>query len=368
MAETRGEAGWHAVHSVHFGEERWLDLHHALHREHEHLCFVNPFLPDEPGGLRSEAMREYQMRPTCIPGAFTFEMPDAPTRQYRIDKLEDAHAMFIEPVDPDTREPGYLSPFFLAEGASVIAALALQAEEGDDVLDACASLGGKALVLASSMFARACQQGRPMRGKLVCNEFSKERAAWLQRCVRGFLPDILFDPDTGRHPHVVFTSADVRTQSSSLERHGPYDRILLDAPSTDDRRLLRGDRTGQVGQPPTLDTWSHGKVKVSAERQVKWLYNMLWLLKEGGMVLYCSTALAQAECDGVIEAVMRKATGDFQLELLPLDEHILRAVPALASESTDWGTRLMPDKCGLGPLYFSRLRLVKRTHVAAELT
>lgn len=213
-------------------------------------------------------------------------------------------------------------------------------------------------MLASAMYAKGFLQGRPLRGKLVCNEASKERAARMQQSMRRFLPAALFEVDTGRGAHIVYTSADVRTQSNSMERNGPYDRILLDAPCTLDRHMLRG-------VAGTLEDWSAGKTKVSFDRQVKWLNNALWLLKEGGVVLYCTTALSPDECDNVIEAVVRKASGNFVLELLPLEEHILRMVPGLVAEPTEWGTRILPDKSGFGPVYFSRLRVGRRTHQAA---
>jgi len=353
----RGESGWHAHHAGHFGEERWQELHHSLHKEPEHLCFLNPFLSAE---ARGRLEREYSMVLTQVPNAYNFEVPEDPAVHYQIQEHADEHTIFVE-ADRDAvaaAEQGGLSPFFFFEGASAIVAYALQVEEGDDVLDACAAPGGKALVLASAMYAKGFAQGRPLTGKLVCNEGSKERAARLQVSMRRFLPGFLFEADTGRRPHVLFTSADVRTPSNSMERNGPYDRILLDAPCTQDRHMLRG----KVG---TLESWSVGKLKVSFERQVKWLYNAFWSLKEGGIVLYCTSALAPDECDGVIEAAVRKARGNFILEEMPLEEHLLRMVPGLAAEPTDWGTRIMPDKAGWGPIYFSRLRMTKRIHAAA---
>lgn len=353
----RGEEGWHVAHAQHFGEERWQELHQALHREVEHLCFLNPFLPEE---ARARLEREYSLVTTTVPNAYNFEMPEDPTTHYRIEEHADENTIFVE-AERDAHavaSQNGLAPFFFFEGASAIVAYALGVEEGDQVLDACAAPGGKSLVLASAMYAKGFLEGRSMAGKLVCNEVSKERAARMQHCMQRFLPPTLFDEDTGRSPHVVITTADVRTPTNSVERHGPYDRILFDAPGTQDRHMLRG-------KAGTLEEWSAGKTRVSFERQVKWLNNMLWLLKEGGVMLYCTTALSPDEGDAVIEAVVRKAQGNFILELLPLEEHIVRMVPELVAEPTEWGTRIMPDKSGFGPVYFSRLRMMSRTHEAA---
>eukprot|EP00438_Fugacium_kawagutii_P001676 Skav224183 [mRNA] locus=scaffold1975:168555:171289:+ [translate_table: standard] len=39
----RSEEGWDALHRARFGD-RWDELRMALERDHEHLCYVNPFL------------------------------------------------------------------------------------------------------------------------------------------------------------------------------------------------------------------------------------------------------------------------------------------------------------------------------------
>mmetsp|Transcript_34431 Transcript_34431/g.106932 ORF Transcript_34431/g.106932 Transcript_34431/m.106932 type:complete len:368 (-) Transcript_34431:56-1159(-) len=357
----RGEEGWRAHHAEHFGEGRWEALHHALHRDVEHLFFVNPFMDAE---RRRALEREYSLEPTTIPGAYSFDMPPEhiPSTQYTAIERGDEHVIFVAPAHGDRLENGIPRgppmPFFFADGASLIAALALRAGDCDTVLDVCAAPGAKALALASCMFAARFKGDAfpDVRGRLVCNEVSKERASKLQRTMRDFLPASLFDAGGPFGPHVVFTTADAGTPSNTMERSGPYDKILLDAPCTADRELLRG--SGK------LASWSQGTVRVSSERLLKWLHNALWLLREGGVLLFCTTALSHDECDGVVERLVRKASANFSLELLPLEDYVCRMVPSVAAEPTPWGTRILPDQTPFGPLYFSRLRLVKRTHEA----
>jgi len=274
---------------------------------------------------------------------------------YRAVDHGDENVIFVE------AENNQLAPFFFVDGASAIVALALQPEDGDRILDACAAHGGKALVLASAMFGRR-QSSNPapdVFGRLVCNEVSKQKAMRLQQSIRSFLPPGLLEAvslgGSGGAP-IVFTSADLGTPSNTMERNAPYDKILLDAPCTRDRDLLRG-----AGK---LHSWSLSTAKVSSERQLKWMYNALWLLLEGGILLYCTSALAPEECDGVVERLVRKATGTFQLELLPIEQHIWQMVPGVAAESSDWGARILPDQTPYGPVFFSRLRMVRRTHQA----
>eukprot|EP00931_Biecheleriopsis_adriatica_P088576 TRINITY_DN62868_c0_g1_i1.p1 TRINITY_DN62868_c0_g1~~TRINITY_DN62868_c0_g1_i1.p1 ORF type:complete len:371 (+),score=50.74 TRINITY_DN62868_c0_g1_i1:70-1182(+) len=367
----REEAGWHATHAAHYGHERWEDLVVALHREHEHLCYLNQFVPADELELVSQ---DYSLEQTRVPGAFHFRLPDDPDQQYRVIDNSDETAIFVDRVREKKSEvellskvePGEeLSPFAYLEGATLMAATALEVEVGDRVLDACAAPGGTSLVLASALFSRLCSRGQSLpqdvTGLLVCNEVSKARASRLQQTLRSMLPPTLFDPKAcPMGARVVFTSADMGTPHNSAERNGPYDKILLSAPCTDDRSMLRGTSAGGLAR------WSAATAKVSAERQVKWLHNALWLLAEGGLLVFVSKALSPEECDGVIERLMLKVRGTFDLEVLPLEERLCRMVPNLAAESTDWGARIMPDKTFFGPLYFSRIRLLKRSHQAAH--
>lgn len=315
---------------------------------------MNSFLPPED---RAELERDYRLQRTTIPGAYSFEIPEDVGRQYRAVEHSQESTIFVERERAATA-PARLSPFLFTCGASVIAALALGAREGDRVLDVCSAPGGKAAVLAASMWARRFEgdvaSPAELRGKLVCNEVSKEKAMRLQRAMRDVLPALLVDGDGPGRTHVVFTTADACTSHNTMERHGPYDKILVDAPCTSDRAFAR-DAAG-------VGSWSRGTTKVSSDRQVKMLYNALWMLQEGGILLFTTTALAPEECDGVVEQVLTKVRGSAELEILPLDEDICRMVPGLAAESTDWGTRIMPDRTPFGPVYFCRIRLLRRTH------
>eukprot|EP00971_Amphidinium_carterae_P219357 4354739-Amphidinium_carterae.1 len=81
------------------------------------------------------------------------------------------------------------------DAAGIVVAKALHVEEEDRVLDVCAGPGGKALVLACSMFSKKFQRGldpASIRGRLVCNDFNKACATRMQEAIMGFLPPILF--------------------------------------------------------------------------------------------------------------------------------------------------------------------------------
>lgn len=352
----RGEEGWHEAHRLNYSVERWQCLHESLHRDVEHLCFLNPFLPEEAQARLKQA---YKLEATAVPGAFAFDIPEDPTVQLRISDSSDEHSIFVE-VPPPAQDPEHsgLAPLLFVDGAHVIVAHALRVCDSDQVLEVCAAPGSSALILASVMFANIVgkEPGWPdTRGRLICNEVSKSKAGKLQKTLRNFLPAAIFDTGHQHGAHVFFTSAEAGTPANSMERNGPYDKILLNAPCVCDRSLRRGDGS-------ELGRWSAGKVKVSAERQLKLLNNALWLLKEGGILLYCTTSLSPLECDGVVESLQLKTRNSFALEVLPLEEEFCRMVPGLAAEHTDWGTRILPDKTPFGPVYFSRIRLIKRIH------
>lgn len=363
----RQEEGWHTVHGRTFGEQRWSELAVALERDHEHLCFVNPFLPDAELAVLEQ---DYSLQPTCVPGAFDFALPEDPRRRFPVVDASDERHIYVEPIRPDRHEvevlgasPGEeLAPFLLAEGASLIVAKALQVEEGDYVLDACAT-GATSFALAAALFAPRCPRGHALpqnlQGRLVCNEMVKSRAILVQQMLRLLLPWRLFDSKeslAGHGPRVVLTSVDLGTTSNAAEKLAPYSKILLGPPCTDDKAMLRGSCPGGLAR------WSASTAKVSAERQLKWLHNALWLLCEGGVLLYFNRALAPEEGDGVIERLFKRVEGTFDLQVDPLDEVLSSMIPGLAAESTDWGTRIMPDKTSFGPMFFSRIRLIRRTH------
>lgn len=363
----RQEEGWHATHREHFGHDRWEDLRNALERDHEHMCYVNPFLPEEEKDVIRE---DYNLTATCIPGAYDFALP-AIERQFPIADASDQRHLFVDRIreerhELELRAPGEeLAPFALSEGSTLVVAAALQVEEGDNVLDACAN-GITSLILAGGIFQRCLRaQALPhdLQGRLVCNEVVKSKASRLQQTMHSLLPWRLFDTNAsvaGHGPRVVFKSVDLATTSNAAERLGPYDKILLGPPCTDDKAMLRGS------SPGGLSKWSPAIAKVNAERQLKWLHNSLWLLREGGIVLYFTRALSAEEGDGVIERLFQRVQGLFDLEVMPLEELVAGFVPGLSAEPTDWGARIMPDKTSCGPMFFTRLRLLRRRHQGHE--
>lgn len=361
MEALRGAEGWEAARAAQFGEERWEALREALRRDVEHLALPNVFLPAE---ALAEVAEAYEFRETGLPSLYTFQVSEDPAQQFLAGEGGDEKTVFVQPL----RQPGSqhwpwdLSPFVLLDGASGIAALALGAQEGETVLEVCAAPGARALFHAVAMFAGRLAIGSsglgPRKsalpgGRLVCNEFSKAKAALLQRAMSDFLPSELMGTSQGTSPSIVITSADPSTPHNSFERLGPYDRILLAPACNADREMFREGAA-------TMDRWSSGAIKVATEKQLKLLNNALHLLKDGGVLLYCVGALDIRECDGLIQRLMRSSLSTFELEAVPLGDLVRGATSDLDAEPTEWGLMFLPDRTPFGPLYLSKLRLVGR--------
>nr|AET50840.1 hypothetical protein [Eimeria tenella] len=204
-------------------------------------------------------------------------------------------------------------------------------------------------------------------GLLVCNDASRDRLSRLQATLKKFLP-----PYATAGQRLQFSCADV-CKGGAFERFAPYDRILLDAPCSSDRHLLR--KGGSA-----VAKWSQGTPKAHAERQLKMLLIASKLLKKNGILLYTTCSLSELENDGVIDKFLKKAKGN--VKTLPLfdgewpPEVRLEGSPANQDETTHenagresgsalfsieklkHGYAMLPDVSRFGPMYFCRMQIL----------
>lgn len=295
-----------------------------------------------------------------------------------------------EPVDAQTQlqdddhvvEEAREKVYFL-DGASALAAYVLGARRGDVTLDMCAAPGGKSLIISCMIFSAsippyfsgahsvACSGSYPDKendegGLLVCNDVSRERLARLQTALRRFLPGYL---TAGQR--LQFSCADV-CKGGPFERFAPYDKILLDAPCSSDRHLLR--KAGSA-----IVNWSPKTPKAHAERQIKMLLVASKLLKRNGVLLYTTCSLSDTENDAVIERFLKKAKvtmrilplfdGEWPPEVKLLDGTASQLKTDLFSEhgqspalflveKLKYGYAVLPDLSKFGPMYFCKMQLV----------
>lgn len=223
--------------------------------------------------------------------------------------------------------------YFLDSG-SIRAAVTLPLAGANSVLDLCAAPGGKTLVLASCM---------PLTASLLANERSPDRKARLLRTVQDCL-------DESVRARVTVICKD--GASLCLVKNNKFDRILLDAPCSSERHVLRDNAY--------LKDWSPARIKTLSIAQWALISSAWRMLTPGGYLVYSTCALNPCENDKIMGRLLKKF-GDARI-LRPgisLDTSRFCSVQLPEGEATEFGMHILPDTSnGAGPLYFS---LVQKT-------
>lgn len=226
--------------------------------------------------------------------------------------------------------------FYYLDFASVLAARFLEARTEHLVLDMCAAPGGKSLVLASDM---------NFKGEIICNELSRGRRDRLKRVLREGLGDLLNEQ-----------RLDLKVKGLDGVKFGikypkTFDRILIDAPCSGERHLLK--------RPSELENWSKKRSQKLSQRQYGLLCSGLLALRPGGRILYSTCSLSEIENDGVVRKFLAKK-GEFA-RIFDYEKHqmmeLIHSVDFI--ERTEFGFQILPDKAhGMGPIYFCLIESV----------
>ncbi len=213
------------------------------------------------------------------------------------------------PPRPEALVDGLVKPYYL-DTASVRAARALDVQPDDTVLDLCAAPGGKTLVLATALAGT---------GRLTSNDRSADRRGRLKTVIEDHLPEPW-------RANVTVTGHDATRWG--LHEQNVYDRILLDAPCSSERHVLRS--------PAHLAEWSPGRTRTLAQQALAMLCSALEALKPGGTMVYSTCSISPDENDGALERFTAKRRG-----LWTLVERSLT---------------LPDDSGGEGPLFYAVIR------------
>lgn len=224
-------------------------------------------------------------------------------------------------VIPQKTETDVLD-FYVMDPASVFAARALQVQDGDRVLDMCAAPGGKSLILIEAL---------KNSGEIFCNDLSLDRRERLKKVIQSYVPREIRDR--------VWVKGQDAVQYGLREAES-FDRILLDAPCSGERHILADTKA-------SMD-WSPKRPAGLAQRQYSLLSAAFLALKPQSHLVYSTCALNPEENDGVIRKLLKKRH-EF-IEVVELESFILPG-----AEKTEFGLIYLPDQCGFGPLYVSRL-------------
>ncbi|XP_056595997.1 tRNA (cytosine(34)-C(5))-methyltransferase, mitochondrial [Triplophysa dalaica] len=229
-------------------------------------------------------------------------------------------------------QPGWLKQYFLLNASSVLPVLALDVRDGEKVLDLCAAPGGKSLAIL--------QTATPWL--LHCNEVDPHRNDWLLKTLESYVPTTL--------QHLLsVTRLDGRRVGG--ERPGAYDKVLVDAPCSNDRSWLYTPDTHQG------DIWLKERAQLPL-LQKQLLCSALAAVRPGGVVVYSTCTMSQAENQSVVEAVLTSYQG---MELLDLTQLIdsLSDHFGFAHLHPPVGHLVIPKKGQTwGPMYVCRLKRV----------
>ncbi|KAL1917070.1 uncharacterized protein VTP21DRAFT_5268 [Calcarisporiella thermophila] len=285
--------------------DRWPSLYSALQAPTRHACLLNrhasPSAVQESVQLLPEGSKKVSY--------------------LRLAALESPNS---ERFPPPPRDPDGLCTYYLMDAASILATEALELEEGDRVLDLCAAPGGKSLcMLQHDVFS------------LTSNEPSPDRRRRLRQVIESYLP-------AAEENRVQVTGKDGTNWGESEM----YDKALVDAPCSSERHLLHDEEQ--------LSEWTSKRTVNNAKRQRVLLTQALKAVRVGGIVVYATCSISDAENDAVVLKVLKKRK--IRVEVLRKQWPI--------GEETKVGWIVLPDQKepggegshGWGPLYFAVMR------------
>lgn len=160
--------------------------------------------------------------------------------------------------------------YYLQEPSAMAVVEAMSPEPHDRILDLCAAPGGKATQVAAKL------QGR---GLLVANDIVRPRAAILADNLARF----------GVRNTVVASDAPERLAAALP---GFFDRVLVDAPCSEEGMFRRSSEARQA--------WSPKTVAGSARRQLRILNSAAEMATGGGTLVYSTCTFSPEENEDVI--------------------------------------------------------------------
>ncbi|XP_068558736.1 5-methylcytosine rRNA methyltransferase NSUN4-like isoform X1 [Cebidichthys violaceus] len=240
----------------------------------------------------------------------------------------------FKPARPDVC--GLLG-YYLMDAASLLPCLALDVQEGHNVLDLCAAPGGKTLALLQTQSI----------GFLCLNDASVSRTLRLRRVLNSYVPKPLLTEEKLR-----ITSFD-GTKWGDIERN-TFDRVLVDVPCTTDRHSLMEDdnnifskiRTGERRRLPQL--------------QLELLMAGIEAARPSGEILYSTCTLSQIQNQSVVEQAIHLARENHGIHLQVVDlrplTHMFRKTFHFAP-NLHLGEMVIPHlAANFGPIYMCKLR------------
>jgi 16S rRNA C967 or C1407 C5-methylase (RsmB/RsmF family) len=230
-----------------------------------------------------------------------------------------------EPEAQSFADENGIHDFYFMDPASIFPAENLMDGicDGERVLDLCAAPGGKSLILASHLAETS---------RLVVNELSDKRRGRLKAVLHDYLPaEILSRVQVTGHDGTKWC----------LYETDSFDRILIDAPCSGERHLLSD--AAEIGE------WSTARSRNLSVRQYALLASSIAVVKPGGRIVYSTCSISPRENDDVVARLLKKKSGEVKLRSLHFE----------TGEATEFGWMFLPDRSGIGPIYFSSLERIR---------
>lgn len=228
-----------------------------------------------------------------------------------------------------------LFDYYLIDAASALPALVLDIQDGDYVADFCAAPGGKSLLLY--LMLKDC--------RFFLNEKSLSRFKRLQNVFASFVP-------RSSQNNIEFSNGDANSLRTS--KPNTFDRILVDAPCSNDRHSLYVN-DNNIFAPKRINE----RIGLPSQ-QMDLLLGALYAVRPGGTVVYSTCSLSPIQNDGVVHMALQRlaqegSTSTFSVVNLKEALRPLRGVFAL-NHSFKYGTQVVPFlPSNFGPMYFAKL-------------
>ncbi|XP_034412136.1 5-methylcytosine rRNA methyltransferase NSUN4 [Cyclopterus lumpus] len=227
--------------------------------------------------------------------------------------------------------------YYLMDAASLLPCLALDVQEGHNVLDLCAAPGGKTLALLQTQSI----------GYLCVNDASVSRTLRLRKVLNSYVPKPLLADEKLR-----ITSFD-GTIWGDIERN-TFDRVLIDVPCTTDRHSLMEDDNNIFSKSRT------GERRKLPQLQLELLMAGIEATCPSGEILYSTCTLSQIQNQSVVEQaiVLARENHGIQLQVVDLRPltHMFRKTFHFAPD-LHLGEMVIPHlAANFGPIYMCKLR------------
>jgi len=228
-------------------------------------------------------------------------------------------AVYLDKTLDVTELPGFgAGDVSVQDESAQVAALLLDAQPGERVLDACAAPGGKACHVLELT---------PDLTELVALELDGDRLARVEENLERL------------ELYATLMQGDAAAPPTELEPSS-FDRILVDAPCSASGVVRRNPDVKTLRSAADLDSF--------AEQQRAILAGGWPLLKKGGRLLYATCSIFREENDDVVKAFTESRD---DAEILPLTLE--------GSLATALGRQLLPNVDGGDGLYYAMI--TKRT-------